>query len=242
MDAILKVARKHKLLVIEDAAHGVKATYKGKELGSMGDFGALSFHETKNIISGEGGALLVNNPKFIKRAEIVWHKGTDRNQFVRGEVDKYTWRDIGSSFLPGELTAAFLWAQLEKADQITKMRLKIWNNYHKLLKELEDSGKLRRPIVPKNFRHNAHMYHIVVPSAKKCRETIEGLRKNKIKGVWHYQPLHASKFGKRYNQKNQPLKITNKLSQTIIRLPLYIGLKSKDISNVKKSLLASQKT
>jgi len=241
MDAILKIARRHQLLVIEDAAHGVKATYKGRELGTLGDFGALSFHETKNIISGEGGALLVNNPKFINRAEIVWQKGTDRNRFLRGEVDKYTWRDIGSSFLPGELTAAFLWAQLEKAGKITNKRLKIWYRYHMTLKSLEESGKLRRPIVPKDCRHNAHMYHIVVPSAKKCRETIEKLRKRQIAGVSHYQPLHASKFGKQYNTKNQQLKITSNLSQTIVRLPLYLGLNSRDISKIKNSLLAALK-
>lgn len=232
MDTILKIAHKHRLLVIEDAAHGVKATYKGRELGTMGDFGALSFHETKNIISGEGGALLINNPKFIKRAEIVWQKGTDRSRFLRGEVDKYTWQDIGSSFLPGELVAAFLWAQLGKASEITKKRLEIWNYYHKGLKNLEESGRLRRPIVPKYCKHNAHIYYIILQSPREFISLKKHLNKNKIQALSHYSPLHKSKFFKKLTQKHLSKSIKNKLSiatncePKILRLPTYINLKN----------------
>ena len=239
MDTILQIARRNKLLVIEDAAHGVKATYKGRELGTMGDFGALSFHETKNIISGEGGALLVNNPNFINRAEIVWQKGTDRNRFLRGEVDKYTWRDIGSSFLPGELVAAFLWAQLAEADDITKKRLEIWNRYHQALGSLEIAGKLLRPQIPKNCRHNAHMYYLLLPTPKKQREVIAKLQLKKIQAVWHYQPLHLSSRGKKSPKKASTLKQTDRLSKTIVRLPFYLGLKPRDISRIKKTLFSA---
>lgn len=234
MDTILKIARKHRLLVIEDAAHGVKATYKSRELGTIGDFGALSFHETKNIISGEGGALLVNNPKFIKRAEIVWQKGTDRSRFMRGEVDKYTWQDIGSSFLPGELVAAFLWAQLEKATEITKKRLQIWNRYHKGLKKLEDSGRLRRPVVPKNCKHNAHIYYLILRSPQQSASLRKQLNKNKIQALSHYSSLHISKFfkkvAKKHLSKSKKTKFPNatKSIKKILRLPTYINLKCKE--------------
>lgn len=241
MDEILKIARRHRLLVIEDAAHGVKATYKGRELGSMGDMGALSFHETKNIISGEGGALLVNNPQFIKRAEIIWQKGTDRSRFLRGEVDKYTWRDIGSSFLPGELTAAFLWAQLKKAHEITKKRIKIWNYYHKEIKFLEKSGKLRRPILPKYCRHNAHMYYILLKNSKIRNKTIKKLIKKNINSVFHYVPLHSTYKGSFYSKIKQPLKITTFYANCLLRLPLFATLKRKPQKKVIKTLIKSLK-
>ena len=234
MDTILKIARKHRLLVIEDAAHGVKATYKGRELGTMGDFGALSFHETKNIISGEGGALLVNNAKFINRAEIVWQKGTDRNRFLRGEVDKYTWRDVGSSFLPGELVAAFLWAQLAEADDITKNRLEIWNRYHQALGSLEIAGKLLRPQIPKNCRHNAHMYYAIFSSQKLRNKFIKHLQRYNIKSVFHYLPLHLSKFakynyGRKKNKKDSSdCSVSKYISDRIVRLPFYTKMKKKE--------------
>ena len=237
MDAILKIAHKHRLLVIEDAAHGVKATYKGRELGTMGDLGALSFHETKNIISGEGGALLVNNHKFIKRAEIVWQKGTDRSRFMRGEVDKYTWQDIGSSFLPGELTAAFLWAQLEKANQITKMRLKLWDRYHTALQGLEESGKLRRPIVPKNCRHNAHTYYIILPSKTQREQVLKSLRIKNIYAVFHYLPLHQSKILKKIEKKQSFCPIAETVSNRIARLPLHFNIKNKTCKIVADIIL-----
>ena len=163
MDTILEIARRHHLLVVEDAAQAMMSTYKGRPLGSLGHLGAYSFHETKNVISGEGGALLVNDPDFVQRAEIIREKGTDRSRFFRGEVDKYTWQDIGSSYLPGELIAAFLWAQLEDAERITLNRLASWQRYHRLLKPLEDAGVLRRPIIPRTCQHNAHMYYRPVP-------------------------------------------------------------------------------
>ena len=234
MDTILKIARKYRLLVIEDAAHGVKATYKGRELGTIGDLGALSFHETKNIISGEGGALLVNNAKFINRAEIVWQKGTDRNRFLRGEVDKYTWRDVGSSFLPGELVAAFLWAQLAEADDITKNRLEIWNRYHQALGSLEIAGKLLRPQIPKNCRHNAHMYYAIFSSQKVRNKFIKHLQRYNIKSVFHYLPLHLSKFakynyGRKKNKKDSSdCSVSKYISDRIVRLPFYTKMKKKE--------------
>lgn len=236
MDTILKIAGKHRLLVIEDAAHGLKATYKGRELGSIGDFGALSFHETKNIISGEGGALLVNNPKFIKRAEIIWQKGTDRNRFMRGEIDKYTWRDIGSSFLPGELTAAFLWAQLQKAEKITKKRLSIWNYYHKALKKLEEKKKLRRPVVPKYCRHNAHMYYLLTKSENIRNKFIQYLKRKNILSVFHYVPLHNSPKERIYRLKSNKLLVSNNHASRIARLPLYVDLKDKSISIILRAI------
>lgn len=233
MDTILKIARKYRLLVIEDAAHGVKATYKGRELGTIGDFGALSFHETKNIIAGEGGALLVNNPKYIKRAEIVWQKGTDRSRFMRGEVDKYTWKDIGSSFLPGELIAAFLWAQLEKGDEITKKRLKIWNQYHNALKSLEENGLLRRPIVPATCKNNGHLYYILLPKKPIFNEKNKSKKIN-YKPIAHYMPLHSSRYGQLVTNKIYILKNTNEVSKKIIRLPLHCKIKIQEIKKVMR--------
>jgi dTDP-4-amino-4,6-dideoxygalactose transaminase len=237
MDTILQIARRHKLLIIEDAAHGVKATYKGRELGTMGDFGALSFHETKNIISGQGGALLVNNPKFIRRAEIVWQKGTDRSRFIRGEVDKYTWRDIGSSFQPGELTAAFLWAQLEKANQIINKRLKIWSNYQKALSELEKTGVLQKKVIPKTCKHNGHIYYILLQSKKTKSKLMQNLNKLKINTVSHYEPLHLSKYGSKYMKKSYKLNQTEKTSERIVRLPIFLTLSKQDFNKIKNSLL-----
>ena len=245
MDTILKIARKHRLLVIEDAAHGVKATYKGRELGTIGDFGALSFHETKNIISGEGGALLVNNPKFIKRAEIVWQKGTDRSRFMRGQVGKYTWKDIGSSFLPGELTAAFLWAQLEKAGQITKKRLKIWDRYHAALESLEKYKMLRRPNVPISCKHNAHNYYILLENNKTKKKLIKKLVSLKIHATSHYTPLHKSKFAKKYLKGMLYLKNTSAVENKLIRLPMFAQLQitqtTKIVKKIKKILMSQNK-
>lgn len=242
MDSILKIAKKYNLLVIEDAAHGVKATYKGKELGSIGDFGALSFHETKNIISGEGGALLINNAKFVSRAEVIWQKGTDRSRFLRGEVDKYTWRDIGSSFLPSELTASFLWAQLKKASVITKKRKMIWNYYHKELTKQEQMGLLCRPKVPIECRHNAHMYFILLPNHKVRNKILKILNKIKIAAVFHYVPLHLSPKGKSFIKKNRSLQTTEKVAKRILRLPLFYSLtqkKQKSILTTIKKLAAN---
>jgi len=224
MDAIMAIARRHGLKVVEDAAQGVMSTYKGRALGSIGDLGAYSFHETKNVISGEGGALLVNNPDMRLRAEVVREKGTDRSRFFRGEVDKYTWQEVGSSFLPGELIAAFLWAQLEEADRITKQRLASWQRYHELLEPLEAKGILRRPIVPDDCEHNAHMYYVLLAPELDRQKLLDFFKRNEIWSVFHYVPLHSSPAGKRYGRPHGDLDVTNQQSERLVRLPLWVGL------------------
>lgn len=224
MDVILAIARRHGLKVVEDAAQGMMASYKGHALGSIGDLGAYSFHETKNVISGEGGALLVNDPTMVLRAEIVREKGTDRSRFFRGEVDKYTWQEVGSSFLPGELIAAFLWAQLEEAERITRQRLVSWQCYHDLVKPLEARGTLRRPIMPEGCRHNAHMYYVLLSPEQDRQAVLEELNRNGINAVFHYVPLHSSPAGQRYGRAQGELPVTTSLSEQLIRLPLYVGL------------------
>jgi len=224
MDTIMEIARKHNLFVIEDAAQGVMASYKGRALGSIGDIGAYSFHETKNVISGEGGALLVNDPKMALRAEIIREKGTDRSRFFRGEVDKYTWQEVGSSFLLGELVAAFLWAQLEEADRITQERMTSWQRYHELLAPLEFSGILRRPIVPEDCQHNAHMYYALLAPEIDRQKVLDEFKRNDIGSVFHYVPLHSSPAGKRYGRTHGMLDVTNIQSERLIRLPLWVGL------------------
>lgn len=224
MDTIMAIARQHGLKVVEDAAQGMMATYKGRALGSIGDLGAYSFHETKNVISGEGGALLVNDPDLALRAEIIREKGTDRGQFFRGEVDKYTWQEVGSSFLPGELIAAFLWAQLEEADRITNERLASWQRYHELLGPLEAKEILRRPIVPEECQHNAHMYYVLLASKIDRQEVLDEFKRNDIWSVFHYVPLHSSPAGLRYGRIHGNLKITTQQSERLVRLPLWVGL------------------
>jgi len=224
MDTIMSIAKKHNLMVVEDAAQGVMASYKGRALGSIGDFGAYSFHETKNIISGEGGALLINNPESALRAEIIREKGTDRSQFFRGKVDKYTWQEVGSSFLPGELIAAFLWAQIEEAEKITQERLSIWQNYHEILKPLEIKGLLRRPIIPDNCQHNAHMYYILLPPEINRTKVLSEFKHNNISSVFHYVPLHVSPAGQKYGKVHGSLSHTENLSERLIRLPLWVNL------------------
>jgi len=224
MDVIMAIARRHKLLVIEDAAHCVKATYKGKELGSIGHLGALSFHETKNIICGEGGALLINDKRFVDRAEIIWQKGTNRKAFQQGKIDKYTWVDIGSSFLPSEITAAILWAQMQEATRITRKRLDSWQRYHELLEPLEKEGKLRCPIVPRGCEHNAHMYYILLNSLQQRKKVLKKLEKNGVNAVFHYVPLHTSPMGKKCGNLSGQAPITQDISERILRLPLFMGL------------------
>ena len=224
MDTIMNVAQHHNLLVIEDAAQGIMSTYKGKPLGSIGHLGTYSFHETKNIISGEGGALLINDERFADRAEIIREKGTDRSQFFRGQVDKYTWVDMGSSYLPGEVIAAFLWAQMEEAQSITKKRMDIWQHYHEALAPLENSGMLRRPIIPEGCQHNAHMYYILLESLEKRSEVIAQLKKHCINAVFHYVPLHSSPVGKRYGRTSGDLRLTDNLADRLLRLPLWVGM------------------
>jgi dTDP-4-amino-4,6-dideoxygalactose transaminase len=224
MDTIMSIAQHHRLKVVEDAAQGVMASYKGRPLGSIGDFGAYSFHETKNVISGEGGALLVNDPGLALRAEIIREKGTDRSRFFRGEVDKYTWQEVGSSFLPGELIAAFLWAQLEEADRITQVRLASWQRYHNLLEQLEFKGILRRPIIPDGCRHNAHMYYVLLAPEIDRQKVLHEFKRHEIWSVFHYVPLHSSPAGQRYGRANGFLKVTIEQSERLIRLPLWVGL------------------
>jgi dTDP-4-amino-4,6-dideoxygalactose transaminase len=224
MDAIMAIARRHGIRVVEDAAQGMMSSYKGRALGSIGDLGAYSFHETKNVISGEGGALLVNDPAMAMRAEIIREKGTNRSQFFRGEVDKYTWQEAGSSFLPGELIAAFLWAQLEEADRITQRRLVSWQRYHDLLEPLEAKGILRRPVVPEKCQHNAHMYYVLLPPASDRQAVLNEFRRNDIGAVFHYVPLHSSPAGQRYGRAQGTFPLTDSLSGRLIRLPLFVGL------------------
>ena len=224
MDHIMALAKKHSLKVVEDAAQGVMATYKGQALGSIGDLGAYSFHETKNVISGEGGALLVRDPELALRAEIIREKGTDRSRFFRGEIDKYTWQEVGSSFLPGELIAAFLWAQLEEAERITSERLVCWDRYHALTASLEEGGMLRRPVVPADCQHNAHMYYVLLAADIDRQAVLDALKSEGIGSVFHYVPLHSSPGGMRYGRVNGNVDITNDLSERLIRLPLWVGL------------------
>jgi dTDP-4-amino-4,6-dideoxygalactose transaminase len=224
MDAIMAIAARYDLLVIEDAAQGIMADYRGRPLGGIGHLAALSFHETKNLISGEGGALLINDPAFVDRAEIVWEKGTNRGQFFRGQVDKYTWVDVGSSYLPGEIVAAFLWAQMEEADAITARRLALWDRYHEALADLERSGRARRPIVPAECRHNAHMYYLLLADLAARSAFIERLRERGVQSVFHYVPLHTSPYGRTVGRAVGELPNTDSAAERLVRLPLWLGL------------------
>jgi len=224
MNTIMDIARRHGLLVIEDAAQGVMATYKGRALGSIGDLGCYSFHETKNILSGEGGALLINNPAFVERAEMIREKGTNRSKFFRGQVDKYTWVDIGSSYLPGEIIAAFLWAQLEDAEKITAKRLTIWQQYHAAFASLEASGRLRRPIIPEGCEHNAHMYYLLMRDLADRTDFIAAMKEQGVNCVFHYVPLHSSPYGKEVARVSGELLVTDELSDRLVRLPMWVGV------------------
>jgi dTDP-4-amino-4,6-dideoxygalactose transaminase len=237
MDAIMDIALRHNLLVIEDAAQGVMATYKGKALGAIGHLGTLSFHETKNLTSGEGGALLINDPNLAERAEIIREKGTNRSQFFRGQVDKYTWVDIGSSYLPGEIIAAFLWAQMEEAESITQKRLDIWQQYHDALVSLEMAGKLRRPIIPDDCLHNAHMYYLLLDSLQTRTSLIAKLKDQSVNTVFHYVPLHSAPAGLKYGRVNGQMTHTNDLADRLLRLPLWIGINSGDQDKVIEKII-----
>jgi dTDP-4-amino-4,6-dideoxygalactose transaminase len=241
MDAIIAIARRHDLWIVEDAAQGIMAGYKGRALGAIGDLGAFSFHETKNIISGEGGSLLVSDPGLAPRAEIMREKGTDRGRFFRGEVDKYTWQDVGSSFLPGESTAAFLWAQLEAAQQITDARLASWLRYHEMLAPLEQQGLLRRPTVPVDCQHNGHLYYVVLAPEIERQKILEALKQNKIGAVFHYVPLHSSPAGMRFGRAHGDLSLTTSLAQRLIRLPMWMGLSEAQQQRVCEVLTAAVK-
>lgn len=224
MDTIMAIAEKHGLAVVEDAAQGILSTYKGRPLGSIGQLGALSFHETKNVISGEGGALLINDAQYAERAEIIREKGTNRSKFFRGQVDKYTWVDLGSSYLPGEIIAAFLTAQFEEAESITKRRLAIWQRYHDWAAPLEAKGIARRPIIPPECVHNAHMFYLLLSDIEHRSRFIAGLREHGIHAVFHYIPLHSSPAGTRFCRTSGSMTITNDVSQRLVRLPLWLGI------------------
>lgn len=236
MDAIMDIAQRHNLLVVEDAAQGVTATYKARSLGSIGNLGTLSFHETKNVISGEGGALLVNDRRLAERAEIIREKGTNRSQFFRGQVDKYTWVDVGSSWLPSELIAAFLWAQLEEADAITKRRLALWEMYHQAFRGAEADGLVRRPIVPSQCTHNAHMYYLLLHNLAERSQFIARLKEHAIVSVFHYVPLHSSPMGKRLGRPHGKMKVTDEISDCLVRLPLWLGMEERQSDIIRCAL------
>lgn len=238
MDTILDIARRHNLMVIEDAAQGVMSTYKGKALGTMGDFGCYSFHETKNYSMGEGGALVINNPAYNEKAEILREKGTNRAKFFRGQVDKYTWVDFGDSYLPSELNAAYLWAQLEVADEINDNRLATWNAYYEAFKPLEEKGYIELPTIPVGCVHNAHMFYIKLKDLEARTDFIEALKKDGVNCVFHYIPLHSAPAGHKFGRFDGEDEYTTKESERLVRLPLYYNLTLEDrehvIGSVKK--------
>jgi dTDP-4-amino-4,6-dideoxygalactose transaminase len=236
MDVIMEIAGRHNLLVVEDAAQGVDASYNGRYLGTIGNLGCFSFHETKNFISGEGGALVISDPRFIERAEIIREKGTNRSKYLRGEVDKYTWVDIGSSYLPSDLIAAFLYAQLEQADVITNQRQSIYARYAAGLKPLADAEILRLPHTPAECSHNAHMFYIIVEDEPTRRNILAYLKGNNIQCVFHYVPLHTSPMGLRYGCVPGSLPVTEKLSKCLIRLPCYYELGHEEQDRIISSI------
>ena len=232
MDTIMDIARRHKLLVVEDAAQGVMSSYKGKALGTIGDLGCYSFHETKNYSMGEGGAIVINNPDYIEQAEILREKGTNRAKFFRGQVDKYTWVDFGDSYLPSELNAAYLWAQLEMADEINNDRLHSWHEYDAAFKSLESAGKLGLPAIPDGCVHNAHMYYIKCKDLAERTALISFLKERDILAVFHYVPLHSAPAGERFGRFDGEDKYTTVESDRLLRLPMYYGLTAEDRSRV----------
>jgi dTDP-4-amino-4,6-dideoxygalactose transaminase len=232
MYSLKHIAEKARARVIEDAAQGIVSYIDGVPLGGIGDLAAMSFHETKNIVSGEGGALLINDPDLFDRAEIIWEKGTNRSKFFRGEIDKYTWVDLGSSYLPSELQAAFLLAQLESIEDITARRMAAWQRYRHNLAVLEKAGKLRLPVIPAGCQHNAHIFYILLNSAAEQAKVLKGMKKANINAVFHYQPLHSSPAGQRYGRAHGTLKITDDLSNRLIRLPLFAELKADQVDYI----------
>jgi dTDP-4-amino-4,6-dideoxygalactose transaminase len=237
MDAITALAGRHGLLLFEDAAQAFQASYRGRALGTFGQLAALSFHETKNVIAGEGGALVVNEPRWTERAEIIREKGTNRSRFFRGEVDKYTWVDVGSSYLPSEISAAFLWAQMEAADTITEQRRRLWDAYHQACQPLEMKGLLRRPIVPEHCQHNGHMYAVLLAEPDRRAAVLAALNRQGINAVFHYVPLHSSPAGQRFGRAHATLRHTDHVSASLVRLPLWVGMTQVQIEQVTDTLL-----
>jgi dTDP-4-amino-4,6-dideoxygalactose transaminase len=232
MDELLAIAAPAGLTVIEDAAHCLLATYRDRPLGTLGDLGTFSFHHTKNIASGEGGALLVNDPALLERVEVVWEKGTDRKRFERGEVDRYTWVDAGSSFAASELTAAFLWGQLEAAEEITRRRLEIWDRYHEAFAGLEAEGLAQRPMVSEGHAHNGHLYYLILPTPSARDAFIAAMRSEGIATSFHYVPLHSAKAGLEFGRSVGDLSQTEQLSRRLVRLPLWTGLDPESVGRV----------
>ena len=232
MDTIMDIARRHNLLVIEDAAQGVMSKYKGKALGTIGDFGCFSFHETKNYSMGEGGAILIKNQDMIEPAEIVREKGTNRSKFFRGQIDKYTWVDAGSSYLPSELNAAYLYGQLEQADKIFDDRMNTWNEYYKAFKDIAEAGKIELPTIPEGCEHNAHMFYIKCKDLEERTALISFAKENDVMMVFHYIPLHSAPAGKKFGRFSGEDIYTTKESERLVRLPLYYGLTEDDRNKV----------
>ena len=236
MDTILDIARRHNLTVVEDAAQGVMSTYKGRALGSMGDFGCFSFHETKNYSMGEGGAILIKDSTKAEEAEIIREKGTDRSRFLRGQVDKYSWVAMGSSYLPSDMNAAYLLAQLELAEEINRDRLASWAEYNEMLKPLEQAGIIRLPVIPEECCHNAHMFYIVTNSLEERGRLISFLKDNGIISVFHYVPLHSSRAGMEYGRFHGEDKYTTEISNRLLRLPMYYGLETEQIQLICETI------
>ncbi len=236
MDTILEIAKKHNLKVVEDAAQGVMAFYKGKPLGTFGNFGCYSFHETKNYSMGEGGALLIRDKEDIEQAEIVREKGTNRSKFFRGQIDKYTWVDFGSSYLPSDINAAYLWAQLQCAEEINNDRLNSWNQYYEQLKPLADAGKIELPFIPEHCAHNAHMFYIKAKDLEERTRLISFLKENEIGAAFHYIPLHTAPAGQKFGRFVGEDKYTTKESERLLRLPMYYGLESNQIKYITEKV------
>lgn len=238
MDEIIKIAKKYNLKVVEDAAQAIFSTYKGRKLGTIGDFGCFSFHETKNLSMGEGGGISINtNHADYEKAEIIREKGTDRSKFIRGQIDKYTWRDYGSSYLPSDLNAAYLYAQLTESNKIQQNRMNIWNKYKSSLKILEENNKITLPVIPEECKHNAHIFYFITKSLEERTKLISFLKQNKIQSVFHYIPLHSSPAGIKFGRFDGKDEITTEYSERLIRLPLYYGLKDEDQNKVIENVL-----
>lgn len=236
MDTIMDISKRHHLAVVEDAAQGVMATYKGRALGTIGDFGCYSFHETKNYSMGEGGALLIRDEKYVEPAEIIREKGTNRAKFFRGQIDKYTWVEAGSSYLPSDMNAAYLWAQLEMAEEINQKRLNIWNAYYNNLKDLSDKGYLDLPHVPEECTHNAHMFYIKAKNLEERTLLIDFLKKKEVMAVFHYIPLHTAPAGQKYGRFVGEDKFTTKESERLLRLPLYYALELEQVEYITECI------
>lgn len=238
MDEIIKIAKKYNLKVVEDAAQAIFSTYKGRKLGTIGDFGCFSFHETKNLSMGEGGGISINTTHAdYEKAEIIREKGTDRSKFIRGQIDKYTWRDYGSSYLPSDLNAAYLYAQLTESNKIQQNRMNIWNKYKSSLKILEENNKITLPVIPEECKHNAHIFYFITKSLEERTKLISFLKQNEIQSVFHYIPLHSSPAGIKFGRFDGKDEITTEYSERLIRLPLYYGLKDEDQNKVIENVL-----